>query len=59
MTAEEKLRAAIHEATEDARMREKALTLAVGHFRKINWSGDPKKITGLAAAFHDFLRGAR
>lgn len=44
-------------AVDEARLREKALTMAVCHFKKINFSGDPKRIITLADAFLVFLKG--
>lgn len=48
---------AIKAANDQSRLRERALTLAVSHYRKINFTGDPTRITALAGAFYDFLRG--
>ena len=43
-------------AVDESRLREKALTLAVGHFRKINFTGSPERIVALANAFLEFLK---
>lgn len=48
---------ALDAATDDRALRRTALTLAVSHFRKINFTGDPAKLVGLADAFYRFLKG--
>lgn len=54
--AASELAGAVAAATLDtARLRETALTLAVSHFKKITWTGDPTKIVVLAEAFYQFL----
>ncbi|WP_207479516.1 hypothetical protein [Arenibaculum pallidiluteum] len=54
--ADRELSNALDAASDEARIRERALTLAVNHYRKINFTGDPARIVKTAEAFADFLR---
>lgn len=45
-------------AVDQARLREKALTLATAHYRKVNWTGKSDSIVALADAFYKFLIGS-
>lgn len=53
---DETLQAAIDAALDEARLREKALNMACAQFKKINWTGDAKRIVAMADAFHDYIR---
>ena len=52
---DESVSALAEAAVDRGRLREKALTLAVSHYRKINFTGDPDRIVGLAERFYVFL----
>lgn len=56
---EERLQAALAAAQNTAHLRERALTLAVGHFgKRATYTTNAGKIVEMAGAFYDFLVAA-